>query len=519
MTTIAETLALAVQVHQRGDLHQARQLYLQVLQADPANADAHHMLGVVAYQLGRCDLAVTLIGHAISLNPSMAACHCNLGLARQGLGQMEEAVASLQEALRLEPDSVAAHNALGDTLRILGRVDEAELHCREALRLRPDFPEAHNNLGNAVTLQGKLDEALVHYEYALRLVPDFAKAHWNRAMLWLRFGDWDQGWPEYEWRWAQDGFTRREFPQPMWDGSDLKGRTILLHAEQGLGDTLHFIRYVNLVKSQAGRVILECQAPLLRLLAHFPGVDDLIARGSPLPPFDVHLPLLSLPRIFRTSLATIPGAIPYLHADARLAEHWRREMTMCDVRRATCDVKAPSFSHAPPPSPLTPFFHVGIAWQGSAANPDDRQRSIPVVHFERLAEIPGVRLISLQKGDGTEQLSSFNDRFALHEFGEQLDEVSGAFMDTAAIMKNLDLVICSDSAVAHLAGALGIPVWVALPLVPDWRWLLQREDTPWYPTMRLFRQNKFGDWSDVFQRIAAASFFEIRKHEKAKNGL
>jgi hypothetical protein len=323
----------------------------------------------------------------------------------------------------------------------------------------------------------------------LKLDPEFLSARWNRTLLSLLQGNFEQAWPEYERRWELPGTPRRDFAEPLWDGSPLAGRTILLYAEQGLGDTVQFIRYVPLVKQCGGKVVVECQPHLLRLLSNMPEIDRLIAHGSPLPAYDVRAPLLSLPGIFRTTLANVPATVPYLVADPALVEWWRQGLAKSDV--------------LPLPSVIGPCFKVGIAWQGSVTYRYDRQRSIPLAYFSKLAEVPGIQLISLQKGPGTEQLAALGEGQRIVNLSRQLDEKSGAFMDTAAVMKNLDLVITSDTVVAHLAGALGVPVWVALALTPDWRWLLERDDSPWYPTMKLFRQTRFGDWAAVFERMAA----------------
>jgi tetratricopeptide (TPR) repeat protein len=607
VSTVAEAFAQALNYHQTGQLPQAERLYRLILQADPNHADSHHLLGVLAYQMGNYEPAVASIRHALTLNPWAGVYHANLGVAQEALGQTKDALASFQQALRLDPTSAQAHNAVGNALRALGNLDEAAAHCAQALRILPEFPEAHNNLGNALYLQGKLDEAVAHYEEALRLKPgyaeahsnlglaladngkreqgiahyhealrinpnyadahnnlsiallrearfteaethsraalrlkpsyadahnnlgsillrqsrwdealaeyeeamrlraNFAEAHWNRSLLWLLLGNFEQGWPDYEWRWTQPGFTRRYLEKPLWDGSDLRGRGIVLHSEQGLGDTVQFIRYAPLVKERGGTVIVECHPPLLRLLAGVPGIDHLLPEGSPLPPFDVRAPLLSLPSILRTTVATVPAKVPYLYAKPDLVEHWRQKL--CEVRYSTFDANklAPDVGHTADTghrtSKVEHELKVGIAWQGTPAFRYDRQRSIPLTLFAPLASVEGVQLISLQKGPGTDQLRALEGRFPIVDFGTTLDEATGAFMDTAAIIKNLDLVICSDSAVAHLAGALGAQVWVALPLVPDWRWMLNRNDSPWYPTMRLFRQTRFADWDDVFKRL------------------
>jgi hypothetical protein len=322
-----------------------------------------------------------------------------------------------------------------------------------------------------------LDDALVSYEEALRIRPDYAEAHWNRALAWLLVGNFEQGWAEYEWRWKEKHYPPRPFEQPLWDGSPLRDRSILLHADQGLGDTLQFIRYAPLVKERGGTIIVECQDPLLRLLGSCSGIDRLVARGSALPAFDVQAPLMSLPHILGTKLATIPADVPYLSVDAALVEHWRRALG----------------SRQP--------FRIGIAWQGFPGNPRDRERSAPLAEFAPLAQVPGVQLFSLQKGPGSEQLSQAANRFAVIDMGAK---TSADFMDTAAVMKNMDLVVSVCTSVAHLAGALGMQVWVALTFDADWRWLLQRDDSPWYPTMRLFRQTERGNWQPVFERMRAA---------------
>ena len=380
--------------------------------------------------------------------------------------------------LSLRPDHVEAHYNLAIALHKQGRVDEAVACYRQALAFRPEHLDAQNNLGNLYKEQAKLDEALACYEEVLRWHPQHAGSHFNRALAWLLKGDWQRGWTEYEWRWHTDELPPYEYHRPRWDGGPLNGRTILVFAEQGLGDTLQFIRYLPLVKERGGRVVFVCQPPLARILTGFAGVDVLVPRGSLLPPFDVQAPLLSLPGIFRTSVDNAPARIPYLSADSALIEHWRRQL-----------------------APVQDFM-VGIAWQGRPTFRDDARRSIPLKHFAPLAQIPGVRLISLQKGPGTEQLAAAASQFPVLTLDAKMDEANGAFMDTAAVIKNLDLIISSDTAVPHLAGALDVPVWVALPLCPDWRWLIKGDKTAWYPTMRLFRQTRYGRWEDVFERLA-----------------
>ena len=279
-------------------------------------------------------------------------------------------------------------------------------------------------------------------------------------------------------------FALRGLPGQVWDGSPLGERTILLYAEQGFGDTIQFIRYAPLVKQLGGTVLVECQASLVRLFGRTEGIDRLIGQGSPLPAYDVQASLLSLPAILRTTSSTIPAGVPYVIPDDRLVEQWRQELN------------------------AVPGFRIGICWQGNAEHKRDRFRSMPLCEFEPLARLDGVQLISLQKGQGTEPLSALGGRFSVIDWTSRLDD----FMDTAALMKSLDLIITADTANAHLAGAIGVPVWVVLPFAPDWRWQLDREDSPWYPTMRLFRPREPAKWGKVFQRVAS----ELEKLVKSR---
>jgi tetratricopeptide (TPR) repeat protein len=459
-------------------LDEAANWYRQALRINPNFADAHYGLGNALDDLGRHEEAVASFRLAIGINPDSSNVCNNLGNSLVRLDRLDEAIPWFHEALRLRPDYAGAYYNLGIALDRLYRFKESADCYRQALRIQPNFADASNNLGITLAYQNDIEEGLGCIEEALRQQPDLALAHFNRAVLWLLHGDFERGWPEYEWRWAQLDVPRRDFHQPEWDGSDLAGRTILLHAEQGLGDTIHFIRYARLVKDRGGQVVVECQPALLPLLTGVAGIDRLVAAGSKLPPFDVHGPLLCLPRIFRTCLTCIPRAVPYLRADPALVEHWGKEL-----------------------EPLG-GFKIGIAWQGNPTFRFDRRRSISLAQFAPLAQVEGVRLISLQHGAGTEQLAALEGQFPVLDLTHRLDKTAGAFMDTAAIMMNLDLVISSDTAVPHLAGALGVPVWIALPLVPDWRWLLGREDSPWYPTLRLFRQTELEKWEDVFERMA-----------------
>ena len=486
------------------DWTQAAEHFKEALRLKPDFAETHLNLANVLKHQGKLNEAITSCRQALRLRPNWPEAYDQLGNTLLGQGQPQDAASLFQHALRLRPDFAEAHNNLGNALHTLGDVEEAAKHFQEAVRLRPDLPEVHTSLGSAFYCQGRFQEALVCFDKSLQLRPGYPQAHKGRALLWLLQGDFDKGWPDFEWRWAETGFVKRQFAQALWDGNDLGGRTILLHAEHGLGDTLQFIRYARLVKERGGTVFVECQPNLINLLANVKGIDRLVARGTPLPEFDFQAPLLSLPGIFRTDLQTVPATVPYLQANAELIEYWRQGLAQSDVRCPKSDVDKFASDISIRTPDIGRCLRVGIAWQGNPAYYYDRQRSIPLNQFARFAQAEGVQLISLQKGPGTDQLHELKDQFRLVDLCGRLDETAGAFMDTAAVMKNLDLVISSDTVIPHLAGALGVPVWVALPLVPDWRWLLGREDSPWYPSMRLFRQTRQGDWNEVFERMALA---------------
>ena len=503
---------LGIVLGRQDKLDEAVACYQQALQLKPDYPDAHNNLGTVLGRQDKLDEAVASYQQAIRLNPNSPGTHNNLGLALARQNKLDEAVACYQQALRLKPpgdpdvhnnlgialgkqnkldEAVArfqqaislkpdypdAYNNLGTMLEKQNKLDEAVASYQQAIRLKPDYPDAHNNLGIVLGRQCKLDEAVASYQQAIRLKPDYPEAHWNLGLTRLHMGHLEQGWPGYEWRWkCKEFLPLPPFQPPLWDGSPLDGRTILVHAEQGLGDTLQFIRYVPLVQQRGGRVILVCQPSLIRLLTRSLGIEQLLAQGDPLPEFDLHVPLLSLPGLLGTTLESVPADVPYLEAEPQLVAAWRQRLGSY------------------------PGFKIGIIWQGNPDHRMDRFRSAPLSQLAPLARVPGVHLLSLQKGPGAEQLAAFTDRFPVIDLGSGLAD----FLDAAAVLKNLDLVISVDTSVAHLAGALGIPVWVALSFPGEWRWLMGRDDSPWYPTMRLFRQTRLGQWEDVFHRIAEA---------------
>jgi tetratricopeptide (TPR) repeat protein len=475
----------------QGKIDLAVACFQRAIALNPQHAEAHNNLGNALRAQGKLDEAVSCFRRALELKPAFAEAQSNLGNVLQAQGKFSEAIDSYRRALELNSNLAQVYHNLGNALQALEKIDEAIVCFRRALDLASELPETHNNLGIALQAQCNLDDALACYSRALELKPGYAEAHYNRSMLWLNKADFQRGWPEYEWRFHIRPLKAREIAQPLWDGSPLGEQTIFVHVEQGLGDTFQFLRYAALIKQQNPRatVIVECQPALMKFLAGCPGFDYLIAEGDELPAFDVYAPLLSLPRVLATDLETIPGGVPYLFADPSLVEMWSRKMAT--VRG----------------------FRIGVNWHGRSGQGEFRKRDIPQEHIAALTQIPGVELIRLQHGRG-EQPASGGDRAAMFDPGSDFDTVRGPFMDTAALMMNVDLVITSDTSVPHLAGGLGVPVWLALPYAADWRWLVGRDDSPWYPTMKVFRQRKPGDWADVFERITAE--FQARSRHTAE---
>lgn len=479
MPTVEEALQIGWKQHQAGDLRGAEHVYRQVLQVAPANENAWCFLGMACHDQARYDDAVQAYGRALEIRANFPVALSNLGNTLKQLGKLDEAVASCQRALQFKPDYATAYNNLGVAYVAKGELDAAKATFEKSLELMPDGVVAHSNLGAALVRQGDFAAGSARSQAALKIDPKYAEAHKNLAIVWLLLGDFERGWPEYEWRWRCPGNALPPIHQPMWDGTPLQGRTILLIAEQGLGDTLQFVRYARLLRQQGAVVIVAAQKPLLPILADSPGIDRLVEVDGAYPAFDTWAPLVSLPGLLKTTLASIPAEVPYLGADPELVQQWSQRLA----------------AH--------PGFRIGIAWQGSPDFHADRQRSIPLSSFAPLANIPGVQLFSLQKGFGSEQIAALDGQFEVIDFGDELDATSGPFMDTAAILQNLHLVISADTSVPHLAGAMGVETWLALSLSPDWRWLLNREDSPWYPQTRLFRQQTLGDWGEVFARMAA----------------
>jgi tetratricopeptide (TPR) repeat protein/glycosyltransferase involved in cell wall biosynthesis len=502
---------------QEGDNLGAIFWYQQGVKFHPNVPEFHYNLANSLKLQGQQVEAIAHYYQAITLRPNYTKACYNLGNLHLERGEIQEAIAQYHQALALDPQDLQIQTNLGNALKEAGDLEAAITQYRQVCDRCPDSAEFHYNLGVALHDYGELAEAIACYDRAIAIEPHTVIYHWNRALSLLISGDYPQGFIQYEWRWQTETLQPRPFPQPLWDGSPLTGRTILLHSEQGLGDTLQFIRYIPLVAAQGGRVILECYPPLFPLLQQLEGVDLLVLRDEPLPAFDVHAPLMSLPRIFGTTLETIPREIPYLMVrpphPSRLGLSEQSPPAQGDGSLANNDqnpsnsplkkggwggslLNVPSKNIIPSPS-----FKIGIVWAANQENPTAIKRSCSFSYFIQLLEKfkhSKIGFYSLQKD--ANELAKIPHQLPIQDLAPQLNH----FRDTAEIMAELDLIITVDTAVAHLAGALGKPAWVLLPFAPDWRWLLHRPDSPWYPTLRLFRQSKPGDWQSVFEAVKQA---------------
>ncbi len=492
----------------QGRMEEAIACLRTAVELSPDYAEAHNNLGIALQAQGWRDEAVACYRRALELRPDLPALHNNLGTALQEQARLDDAVACYRRALDLNPNFSEAHNSLGAALHLQGRPDEAAAHYRKAVMLRPDYTEAYNNLGNALqeqglldadavaaqraaTLeaeqaldaawldQGQLDEAASCYRKALELNPDYAEAHTNLAMALLARGNLAAGWEENEWRWKtpQLAGAYRNLGRPQWRGEAAAGQTLLIQAEQGFGDNLQFCRYAPLAAARGLRVILEVPKPLVRLFRSLPGIDQVVPSGEALPPFDLYCPVMSLPIALGTAtIADIPNEVPYLRADPAQVASWRTRLAATGK-----------------PGP-----RIGMVWAGNprehqpSASAVDRRRSIGAERLAPLFDIPGAHFVSLQK-DGP----AAPPDFPLTNFMREMTD----FADTAALVTNLDLVIAVDTAVAHLSAALGRPVWLLDRFDLDWRWLIGRHDSPWYPTLRVFRQPSPGNWPAVVEAV------------------
>ncbi len=471
-----------IAAHAAGRREEAVVLFRKAVAEQPDDPKARLNLGVALRDVGNVAESEACYRQAIAMAPTFAAAHNNLGILLSETDRHAEALASFEEALRLDPSHTDARHNRGAVLAEMHRHEEAIAEFHAAIAANPADAEYHNSLGASLAVLGRTDEALGCYEKALAVDPAHAWAHFNRSQAWMLRGDWRRGFAEWEWRKKLPAAGTRAWEKPVWNGSAKPGQTLLVWCEQGLGDTLQFIRFARAARQRFGRVVVECQPPLVPLLSRCPWIDELVAKGSPLPAHDLQASLLSLPHLLAIEGDALGDGGPYLSADPALVAKWKAFLARHPGRR------------------------IGIAWQGNPKYKRDRFRSVPLAAFAPLALLPEVTLVSLQKGLGRDHLADpvTQPFFPLVELGKDVDESAGAFMDTAAVMANLDLVITSDTSIPHLAGALGVPVWVAIGANPDFRWLEAGDRSPWYPSMRLFRQPRPDDWKSVFAAMKGA---------------
>ena len=469
-----DLLKLAIEYQQAGQLEEAENLSRQAIAQNPQNAEAFYFLGVMATQQKKVEEAVLNFRQAIAVQPNYLAARNNLAVVLVQQGKNEEAIAELHQIIALNPNYIEAYKNLGNILLGQRRLDEAIAQFKIAISHQPNSINSYIDLGKALKEKGQLTEAIATFNRAINLNPKYPEAHYYLGRTLLLSGEIEKGFAEYQWRWKCQEFLSRHnysFSQPLWTGEDLAGRTILLYAEQGFGDTIQFIRYVDLVQGRGGQIILACPPQLIRLLKTIPAIGKIVTTGDAVPNYDVSAPLISLPYILGTTRETIPTKIPYLTVT-----------TLADA-----------------PLPMaSSSLKIGIVWGAKHTHPTSAARSCSLNEFQQLFKIPDITFYSLQKGPQLVELEAISSPVI------SLDKQLNDFADTATAIAQLDLVITVDTAVAHLAGAMGKPVWVLLCYAPNWRWMLECQDSPWYPTMRLFRQESSGDWHSVLNRVAKA---------------
>jgi tetratricopeptide (TPR) repeat protein len=504
---VEQVFALALQHQRSGHLAAAADLCRQLVEARPKHAEGLHLMGIICHQEGDLVAAIDYVRRAIKAKGTVPVYHSNLGEMCRQAGRLDEAIAAGKRALELQPNLPPALNNLGIAYFDREEFTVAERYYRRALALDPNFPEAHNNLANALRQQhkfeeaipeytramelkpgyadaaanlgsvlhirGRFEEAISSYRWALTLDPQQANAHAGVGILYLLHANFEQGWSEYEWRLLMAESRHVAPPGPAWDGSNPAGLKILVYGEQGFGDALQFCRYLPTLRERGATISLRITAPVAGLLAdNMPGID--VSSEPGLPSYDCHCALLSLPHRFQTRLNTIPNPVAYLHARPEIAAKWATRLGS------------------------GPEFKIGVVWTGNPKHINNRYRSTTAEALLPLLAIDGARFFSLQVGARHKELTE-RSKGAVPDLSSELPDYS----ETAGAIANLDLVVTVDTSVAHLAGAMGKPVWVLLSVVPDWRWMLERKDNPWYPTMRVFRQRAAEDWADVIERVSA----------------
>ncbi len=477
---------LANVLRQWGEREAAVEHYYKAIALEPDNPQTYNNLGNVLQEMGQFEAAIAQYQKSLTLQADNPEVYFNLGNAMSSLGQFEAAITYYHSALNLGFDRAEVYNNLGLVLRECNYLEQAVEQFQRAISLAPNNEESYVNLGSVLYEQNDLAGAITQYRQAIALNPDHADAHLNLSFALLASGDLEQGFVEYEWRFKYKEFGI-QLEKPRWDGSDLRGKTILLFAEMGLGDAIHCIRYVPLVAQKGGQILVDCRPELVRLFSEIPELSQVIPRGASHPPYDVYSPLFSLPHLFGHTLDTIPAQVPYLPVPDTGVQLPERASENLNVGIAWASA-VPSRELATPDAYSRYLIH---SYKSKTA-------SLPL--FMALQSVPGVKLYSLQVGSHAADISLYGFEQSLVDLSNYIQDLA----DTATLISQLDLVISVDTAVAHLSGALGKPVWVVLPFACDWRWMQQREDSPWYPTMRLFRQDATGDWAGAIAKVVDA---------------
>lgn len=484
----------------KGDSQRALEFFKRVTESEPAHKEAAAYCYVLSERMGLLEHAFEYLKKAVTLDKNYAVHFNGLGIAFRDKQDFKNAIQCYKASLQYH-DNFNTYLLLGDAYNMDGDQETAIAMYTKAIELNPQSHEAYNNIGTIYGTRGEFEKTKKYLLQALVLNPNHAGVHAGLSALYLAQGDFINGWREYEWRLNDFFSAQRQFKTPRWDGvQDVCGKRVLVHAEQGLGDTFHFIRYAQLLKDKGAIVIAEVQKPLIKIIALCPYVDAVIMPGQQVD-FDLHAPLMSMPYLCKTTINTIPAKIPYLYADQSLQKLWRDRITKNK-------------------------FTIGVCWHVDASHDADvyrgngrtvsvmgSKRSLPIDLVSALAEIPGVQVYSLQKGPGAEELKRAAVGQQVIDFGNELDTAHGSFMDTAALMQQLDLVVSADTSIAHLAGGLGVPVWILVPYPAEWRWLLERSDSPWYPSMRIFRREKGKGWDSVIAQVKQALILQLAKRQ------
>jgi len=467
-----------VLAYQKSDFVTALNLVLEAIKLDSNVPEYYNTFGVIMSEAGNDQGAIKSYRKAIELNSDYASAYCNLGNCLQKQSHYEESIEYYQQAINLTPDYADAYNGLAVGFYRLGNYNEAMKNCRKAIELKADHAQAYNTLAAVLEMLQRYDEAIECYDKTVEYAPDYAEAYCSRGILHLRHGRFAKGWDDYQWRLKTEKVKGTLlYGKPFWQGEDFQGKTLLVQSEQGFGDSMQFVRYLPMVKARGGKVVLAEKPELIDLLGNLEGVDDLVDirqladRGVG---YDLYVPLLNLPAIFNTDMDTIPIRLPYLFANESKVDHWCKAIG-------------------------EDGFKVGIVWAGDPIHTNDHNRSCRLKDFMSLAKLKNVNLFSLQKGSCVDQIKNWpSDIEPIEDIGQGFND----FSDTAAAIENMDLIISVDTSVIHLAGAMGKTAWLIIPYESDWRWMLDRQDSPWYPTVRIFRQKQHSGWEELFDRVA-----------------